>query len=447
MLHCFSKSVIFPPPKPSLSSVFPFIAQNPNERIKKLQDKIGPERGRERIYMEEQKNRSKQDMKRTRISLGGGDGIAGVVVFGGALAIAGLIAVFTFKKRRKDADHNPRNPSDVSKESKNSKREDEGSEGLRFISQTPSLIKDYGSCLTSHGTPQTSVTQIDPCETLVSAKSLMMEEKPVNEISEEKEDSLSGHQEIVICNYSTLESIDSCDDCGVVGKYSLPVPESPILIEETMVKSDSDMEENNSISIKTIEDEKADEASLIVHAEEKAEHNKSTTQSDEEERDEESLLIYNLDKAEHGKSATQSDEEEDRDDEEGSIVEEGEESSEGTTGDSSMESNTEAIWPAEFILDSSQELERTDFTFQNTVEKTEEEEDETAKLVNHDYFNSTENGYALKYEAAEEPTMIWKETHKPVKVNNQPARSLKFGIWIFSIMLLLLLLLATVTCF
>lgn len=85
-------------------------------------------------------------MKRTRISLGGGDGIAGVVVFGGALAIAGLIAVFTFKKRRrKDADNNLRNPSDVSKESKNSKREDEGSEGLRFISQTPSLIKDYGS--------------------------------------------------------------------------------------------------------------------------------------------------------------------------------------------------------------------------------------------------------------------------------------------------------------
>lgn len=225
---------------------------------------------------------------------------------------------------------------------------------------------------------------------------------------------MSGHQEIVICDYSTL-SIDSCDDCGVVGKCSLPVPESPILIEETMVKNDSDMEENNSISVKTIEEEKANEASLIVHAEDKAEQEKSTTQSDEEE--------------------------EERDDEEGGSVEEGEESSEGTTGDSSMESNTEAIWPAELILDSSQELEQTDFIFQNAVEKTEEEEDETAKLVKRDYFNSTENGYALKYEAAEEPTMIWKETHKRVKVNNQPARSSKLGIWVFSIMLLLLLLL------
>ncbi|KAF5455296.1 hypothetical protein F2P56_024891 [Juglans regia] len=372
-------------------------------------------------------------MKRTRIKLGGGDGIGGVVVFGGALAIAGLIAVFAFKNRRmKEADINPRNPNDVSKESKNKKREDEGSEGLRFISQT----SYYGSCLTSHGTPQTSVTQIDPCETLVSAKCLIMEEKPRNEISEENEDSLSGHQEIVIYDYSTLESIDSCDDCGVVGKCSLLVSESPILIEETMVKNDSDMEENNSISIKTIEDEKADEASLIVHAKDKAEHEKSTTQSDEY------LLVYKEDEAEHEKSAAQSDEEEEeRDYEEGGIVEDGEESSEGTTGDSSMESNTEAIWPAELILDSSQELEQADFIFQNAVEKTEEEEDETAKLVKRNYFNSTENGYALKYEAAEEPTMIWKETHEPVKVNNQPARSSKLGIWVFSIMLLLLLLL------
>ncbi|XP_041018218.1 glutamic acid-rich protein-like [Juglans microcarpa x Juglans regia] len=389
--------------------------------------------------MEEQKSRSKQDMKRNRINLRGGDGIGGVVVFGGALAIAGLIAVFAFKNRRmKDADNNPRNPSDVSKESKNNKREDEGSEGLRFISQT----SYYASCLTSHGTPQTSVTQIDPCETLVSAKSLIMEEKPRNEISEENEDPLSGHQEIVICDYSTLESSDSCDDCGVMGKCSLPVPESPILIEETMVKNDSDMEENNSISIKTIEDEKANEPSLIVHAEDKAEHEKSTTQSDEEDSDEESLL-YKEDEAEHEKSATQSDEEEEeeRDDEEGGIVEEGEESSEGTTGDSSMESNTEAIWPAELILDSSQEMGQTDFIFQNAVEKTEKEEDETAKLVKRDYFNSTENGYALKYEAAEKPPMIWKETHKPVKVNNQPTRSSKLGMWVFSIIMLLLLLL------
>lgn len=96
--------------------------------------------------MAEQKSSSKQYKKRTQISLGGGDGIGGVVVFGGALAIAGLIGIFTFKnRRRKDADIYPRNPRDASKESKNSKREDEGSEGLRFISQTPSLIKDYGS--------------------------------------------------------------------------------------------------------------------------------------------------------------------------------------------------------------------------------------------------------------------------------------------------------------
>jgi hypothetical protein len=70
--------------------------------------------------MEEQKSTCKRDKKMTQISFGGGDGIGGLVVLGGALAVAGFMAIFAIKNRlrRVDGDKNSKKPSGGSKELK-----------------------------------------------------------------------------------------------------------------------------------------------------------------------------------------------------------------------------------------------------------------------------------------------------------------------------------------
>lgn len=216
-------------------------------------------------------------------------------------------------------------------------------------------------------------------------------------ISKVKEDSLSGHQEIMLSDDSKPGSIASCDDCGVVMEESSS-PEIPIFIQETM-------EENDTVSMSSIEDEKADEASPIVHAEEMA--------AEDEEND---------------------------DEEDECVAEKGKESSEGT-GESSVESNAEAIWPAELMEESSQEHKQTDSIFLSSIEKPEEE-DRTVKIEEHGYFESSENGDAFKNEAAEKPITIRKETQEPVMVIHQPARSSKLRNWILCVLLFVLLMLS-----
>lgn len=97
--------------------------------------------------MEEQKSTCKRDKKMTQISFGGGDGIGGLVVLGGALAVAGFMAIFAIKNRirRVDGNKNSKKPSGGSKEMKKNfscKREDEG---LRFLSQTSLPANPYNS--------------------------------------------------------------------------------------------------------------------------------------------------------------------------------------------------------------------------------------------------------------------------------------------------------------
>jgi len=78
----------------------------------------------------------KRDKKTTQISFGGGDGVGGLVVLGGALAVAGL-TVFAIKNRR--SSKKPSGGSEESKKNLSCKREDEGSDqGLSFLSQTSS---------------------------------------------------------------------------------------------------------------------------------------------------------------------------------------------------------------------------------------------------------------------------------------------------------------------
>lgn len=218
----------------------------------------------------------------------------------------------------------------------------------------------------------------------------------MTEIADEKEDYSSGHQEIVLSDDSKPESVVSCDDCGAVEESSSPVLDNPNSIPEMTQKNDSEVERNDPekdpIAVENFEEEKSHEAAPIVPAEE--------VTVEEENDDEEEECVANT----------------------------GEESSEGA-GDSSMESNAEAIWPEE--LKESQELKQTNANNPQTSLGKPEEEDETVKTEDHGYFENKKNGDAIKNEAAE----------KPIMVKNQPMRASKMRIWIFCLLLLVLLML------
>jgi hypothetical protein len=231
----------------------------------------------------------------------------------------------------------------------------------------------------------------------------------MTEISKEKEDTLSGPQEIILSDDSKPESIASCDDCGVNQECSLLASERTILIEKTLEKNDFNLE-----AMITVKVGKQDEEYLTAYAEEMAVQEDSPMQSAEEEE---------------------------------WAAEKGEESSEGT-GYSSMESNDE-VWPAELITGkSSQELKKThrNFLLQNPQATTkEEEEDNTVKAEEYGSSDSSNdadifNDSSDESETTEEPVMSVREK-KPVMVKKQPAPSSKLRIWIFSMLLLVLLIL------
>ena len=67
--------------------------------------------------MDGQESTSKKDERKTQISQGKSDGIGGVLVLGGALALASLIEIFTIKNRR-DVKKKPKIHKGVSNESK-----------------------------------------------------------------------------------------------------------------------------------------------------------------------------------------------------------------------------------------------------------------------------------------------------------------------------------------
>ena len=121
--------------------------------------------------MEGQESTRKKDERKTQISQGKSDGIGGVLVLGGALALACLIAIFTIKNRRsqkypKVCQTNQRETSDTKKKIKEEKA-CAFSQHLQplVIHDAPSMLVFYLSLwlicnFTSHGTSKISVTYI-----------------------------------------------------------------------------------------------------------------------------------------------------------------------------------------------------------------------------------------------------------------------------------------------
>ena len=83
--------------------------------------------------MEKHKRSCRQGRKKVQLSMSnnaGGGGIEGVVMLGGALAIASLVAAFTIRKgNKKDSNKDTTNLATTD----SCRKEEDGTEGLRFI--------------------------------------------------------------------------------------------------------------------------------------------------------------------------------------------------------------------------------------------------------------------------------------------------------------------------
>ncbi|XVF32815.1 hypothetical protein REPUB_Repub17cG0115100 [Reevesia pubescens] len=199
--------------------------------------------------MEKHKRSCRQGRKKVQLNTSnynaGGGGMESVVVFGGALAIASLVAAFTFKK----GSNNSR--KDNSKDTTNlAAKEEDGTQGLRFILQDSSSTLHQNSCCTSHGTSKNGIIQIETSE-LDSTQSLITLEE--NTMQCERKDSVSGQQEIFILD-AEQESVAMTGDYGDIEELSSPVSDhnKPVNVVEN--------ENDDSSVMKTIEIEIEDEA-------------------------------------------------------------------------------------------------------------------------------------------------------------------------------------------
>ncbi|KAJ0051930.1 hypothetical protein Pint_00936 [Pistacia integerrima] len=466
----------------------------------------------------------KNKSQRLGLTVGAGDGIGGIVLLGGGLAVAGLIAAFSIIKNRngKKCD-NSATPSNKKKDA---------TQGLDLFLQTPStpLHQNQNSCITSHETSKVAVTvsQIDSPETV-----LALGDQAVPILDGEKEKPSNFHPE----NFSNISAEVS----------SLPAPDGPSLAKtENMIKNESggDLHLKETIEVKKGDDEVEtenlaveknlpiqlaeeeeddddgggssdedvteeevesleEESSLAEHSpiqsveeEEKedgvgdrgkeclmvkegessegewsvedevkkedewgemgklAVEENSPTQSVEEEEADDSSEEHNIEREEEsseGKlsveenAAMESAEKEkedghdnnDEDSGEEYVMEKEEESSEGTVC-SSIESNVQAIWPAEMIEALSEELKGLNAINQKKANETEKyhfldcKRKRNIKIEDESNNETTENAATVFHKKAAQAVVMMKD----LTVNDLNRR-----IWVWSILVLLLLLL------
>ncbi|KAL5791869.1 hypothetical protein ACOSP7_000463 [Xanthoceras sorbifolium] len=304
-------------------------------------------------------------------------------------------------------------------------------------------------------------------------------------------------QEILLSDDSDQDSTASGDDILSTEDSSLAVPDGPcldeaenmindgfgenlqftetidVLKEEEAVNTDKLTVEENSLvqSVEDHEDNSCEEQ--VTEKEEENSEGKLAVKENlvmqlfEKEAEEDSSKEHASEIVEEGSqgklaiednSATQPVEEEDYDDDKPDdddngnavdsseeVTEEEEESSEGT-GSSSMESNVEAIWPAEMLDAPPQELKEMNANYQNTVDKIVDE-DRIAK--DDDYVDCKSDGkndseaLGRNNETTENSRIMLnkKAPRELVTVKDQIVNSTKWQIWIWSILVLLLLLL------
>ncbi|KAK7396916.1 hypothetical protein VNO78_18079 [Psophocarpus tetragonolobus] len=172
------------------------------------------------------------------ISIGGEGGIAGLFVFGGALAIAGFMAVASFAVTNKDKDKDKHKPKPKPKPtptpthdhqskpkpkphacSKNINEEDhdpDTTQTLTSLIQHSTIQHGDATCYAATcWTSNMSIKQANDSSELVSAEALVLEEK------RDVEESPTGfnHQEIVFSDSSHPASAASSNEGGVAEEF------------------------------------------------------------------------------------------------------------------------------------------------------------------------------------------------------------------------------------
>ncbi|XP_015891989.3 uncharacterized protein LOC107426353 isoform X1 [Ziziphus jujuba] len=340
----------------------------------------------------EKRSRSEAKKKTGTASGGyGGGGIGGLIVVGGALAITGLVAAFTIiKKRRKDVsmnsstkpNHPSKDPTTTNNNNSNPKTEDQENQGLLYLVQTSSL------CLADPEDSTTSAT-VNSCELIPptpSLSQLVQEEKSITEID-------GGEQisDILLSGDSHEENIQGDDDKNYFEERTIPL-ETP----------EGEKKENEaSLSALEIED------ALHMHAVEDKEGDDNEKEDKEEEED---------------------------------IMEKVEENSEGT-GQSSIELNTDTVWPAESIegmaiLEEEKQAERI------------AEKHETSKAGKQDYLNRSSNDNVHnddcdpnEQKRKELKAKLWQK-NETLAIKEATVNSSKLRVWFLSMLMLVLLLLS-----
>ncbi|KAG4394016.1 hypothetical protein AAZX31_03G196300 [Glycine max] len=165
------------------------------------------------------------------LSIGGEGGIAGLVVFGGALAIAGFMAVASFasnKNKAKDThdDHQPPKPKPKPQQLLLEEHICKSEEDHDTTQSLTSLIQhgDSTCCWASN----MSKTQVSDSSESLSVQSLILEEK--NELkarSVEESPTDFHHQEIVFSDSSHPESAASSNEGGVAEECMMSLLNSP----------------------------------------------------------------------------------------------------------------------------------------------------------------------------------------------------------------------------
>ncbi|XP_030543192.1 uncharacterized protein LOC115750153 [Rhodamnia argentea] len=369
--------------------------------------------------MESREGRETRDRKRTaHLRVGGSDGgdgggvrIEGVLVWGGTLAIASLMALFTIRVKKRDSSRCPCGPGKLKIKATEEGGGGEGDEngGLLVVLQDQSsptgpLTPRNSSCCIGGsygGSSTTDLAHLDCCDS-ASGQSLTSEEKPAAfETDEEKEP----HQETVFSEGAKTESVASFSDYSVVEDGSPP----PAMQDPALATDDWNEETENHLK------------KQIIHA---------SSEVDEFDHVADEAL-----KAEVVESADSVEEEEE---EEGSGDDEQAEEVEGSSeesGDSSPELNADAIWTWEMIDEAVKTIteDRADVTKINKQENDsiiheEGEEDEVGDDTSENPADLTalhENGLGLE---------------EPVAGNHWTTRFLRPPIWIWYVLLLLILL-------
>ncbi|GLU16813.1 hypothetical protein SLE2022_332270 [Rubroshorea leprosula] len=288
---------------------------------------------------------ARQTKRRIQLPVIAGGGIEGLVVWGGALAVASLVAVFTIRKGRKkdDAKTDKDQPTvDLLHESGMKEREDVGGKALQFvIPETHSIMNENSS----EKFYEVGVKEIDPSESVPNWNSIAEENalQAVTDANVVNKNSMGGHQEILLSD-TEQESIAISEDYCVAEEFPLPVPDSE---SESMAQNGKE----GSSKMETFDAEHVagDKSSSMGSS------LSSASSTDEEEEDspiQSSMSSMMSSEEEDDSSAIQStlstEEGKEDNDEDDHVMEKSEESLEGTRS-SSEKSKMEAAWPAEMV--------------------------------------------------------------------------------------------------